>query len=50
VESVIGEEIRTASQRLIDIVDASTSGAFVPNREKDDLTYTLQTPQHPRRT
>ena len=40
-EPVIGGEIRTATQRLIDIVDASASGAFVPNREKDELTYTL---------
>ena len=40
-EPVIGGEIRTAAQRLIDIVDASASGAFVPNREKDELTYAL---------
>ena len=40
-EPVIGWEIRIAAQRLIDIVDASVSGAFVPNREKDDLTYAL---------
>ena len=40
-EPVIGGEIRTATQRLIDIVDASASGAFVPNQEKDELTYAL---------
>ena len=40
-EPVIGGEIRIAAQRLIDIVDASVSGAFVPNREKDELTYAL---------
>ena len=40
-ELVIGGEIKTTAQRLIDIVDASASGAFVPNREKDELTYTL---------
>ena len=45
-EPIIGGEIETAAQRLIDIVDASTSGAFVPNREKDELTYALQTPVH----
>ena len=49
-EPVIGGEIRTATQRLIDIVDASASGAFVPNEEKDELAYALQTPEHPRRT
>ena len=30
-ELVDGGEIRTAAQRLFDIVDASVSGAFVPN-------------------
>ena len=30
VELVIGGEIRTAAQRVIDIVNASTSGAFMP--------------------
>jgi len=40
-EPVIGGEIRTTAQRLIDIVDASTNGVFVPNREKDELTYAL---------
>ena len=34
-------EIGTAAQRLINIVDASASGAFVPNREKYELTYAL---------
>ena len=47
-EPVIGGEIITVAQRLIDIVDASASGAFVPNKEKDELTYTLQTLEHPR--
>ena len=40
-ELVVGGEIRTVAQRLFDIVDASASGAFVPNREKDELTYAL---------
>ena len=30
-EPVIGGEIETVAQRLIDIVDAYASGAFVPN-------------------
>ena len=46
-EPVIGGKIRRAAQTLIDIVDPSASGAFVPNREKDELTYALQTPKHP---
>ena len=40
-EAVIGGQIGTAAQRLFDIVDASASGAFVPIREKDELTYAL---------
>jgi len=40
-ELVIGGEIGRATKRLIDIVDASANGAFVPNREKDKLTYAL---------
>ena len=45
-EPIIGGEIRIVAQRLFDIVDASASGTFVPNREKDELTYALQTPEH----
>ena len=35
-EAVVGETIRRVAQRLFDIIDASASGAFVPNREKDE--------------
>ena len=40
-ESVDGGTIKEAARRLFYIVDASASGAFVPNREKDELTYAL---------
>ena len=40
-EPVVGEQIGIAAQRLFHNVDASTSGAFVANREKDELTYAL---------
>ena len=40
-EPIVGGTIREAARRLFDIVDASASGAFVPNREKDELTYTF---------
>ena len=40
-EPVVGGEIRTTAQRLIDIVDASANGAFLPKREKDELMYAL---------
>ena len=46
-EPIVGGRIGEAARRLCDIVDASASGAFVPNREKDELTYALQTPKHP---
>ena len=49
-ELVVGGTIGEAARRLCDIVDASASGAFVPNREKDELTYALQTPEHPGQT
>ena len=48
-EPVIGGEIRTAAERLFDIIDASANGAFVPNREKDELKYALETHEHPGR-
>ena len=40
-EPVVGGTIGEAARRLCDIVDACVSGAFVPNREKDELTYAL---------
>ena len=49
-EPVVGGTIEEAARRLFDIVDASATGAIVPNREKDELMYTLQTPEHPRQT
>ena len=49
-EAVVGETIRRVAQRLFDIIDASASGAFVPNQEKDELTYALQIPKHLRQT
>ena len=49
-EPVVSGQIRIATRRLFDIVDGSASGAFVPNLEKDELTYALQTPEHPGRT
>ena len=49
-ELVIGGKIIRAARRLFDIVDASASGAFVPYREKDELMYALETPEHPGRT
>jgi hypothetical protein len=47
---VMGAEIRIATQRLFRIVEAYACGVFRPKREKDELTYALQTPKHPGRT
>jgi hypothetical protein len=44
---VVGAEIRISTQKLFHIVEASACGAFVPNREKDELTYALYSPEHP---
>ena len=38
---LVGGTIGEAARRLFDIVDAFASGAFVPSREKDELTYAL---------
>jgi hypothetical protein len=46
----MGVEIRVATQRLFHIVEASACGAFWPNRDNDELTYALQTPEHPGQT
>ena len=45
-EVVVGGTIGRATRRLFDIVDAFASGAFVLNREKDELTYSLKIPKH----
>ena len=49
-EPVVGEQIGITTQRLFHIIDASISGAFVPSLEKDELTYALQSLEHPGRT
>nr|AAX94965.1 transposon protein, putative, CACTA, En/Spm sub-class [Oryza sativa Japonica Group]ABA92676.1 transposon protein, putative, CACTA, En/Spm sub-class [Oryza sativa Japonica Group] len=47
---VFSDQIREAASRLTDAVEASSQGTFRPDREKDELSLALQTPEHPGRT
>ena len=47
---VFSDQIREAANRLTDAVEASSQGTFRPDREKDELSLALQTPEHPGRT
>nr|CAJ86268.1 H0901F07.5 [Oryza sativa] len=47
---VFGVQIREAARRLTDAVEASSQGTFRPDRDRDELTLALQTPEHPGRT
>ncbi|BAD52539.1 hydroxyproline-rich glycoprotein -like [Oryza sativa Japonica Group] len=47
---VFGDQIREAARRLTDAVEASSQGTFRPDRDRDELTVALQTPEHPGRT
>ena len=38
------------AQRLQDAIHAAAQGTFQLDREKDELTYALQNPEHPGRT
>nr|CAD40437.3 OSJNBa0035B13.10 [Oryza sativa Japonica Group]CAH66062.1 OSIGBa0091B08.3 [Oryza sativa] len=44
---VFGDQIREAARRLTDAVEASSQGTFRPDRDRDELTLALQTPEHP---
>ena len=43
---VPGEKLQEATERLKFILSARESGVFRPNREKDELTYTIGTAEH----
>nr|CAE05333.2 OSJNBa0079M09.2 [Oryza sativa Japonica Group] len=47
---VFGDQIREAARRLTDAVEASSQGTFQPDREKDELSLAMQTPEHSGRT
>ena len=43
---VTSDAIREAANKLDDALKAVSEGSFKPDREKDELTYTLGTPKH----
>ena len=43
---VTNDAIREAPNKLDDTLKAMSEGSFKPDREKDELTYTLGTPEH----
>ena len=43
---VTGDAIREAATKLDDALKAVSEGGFKPDREKDELTYALGTPEH----
>jgi len=45
-----GLEISRAAERLVHARAEVASGLFKPNRENDELMYTLENPEHGRRT
>jgi hypothetical protein len=47
---VFGYKIQEAARQLTDAVEASSQGTFRPDRDRDELTLALQTPEHPGRT
>ena len=47
---IFGQKIERATQRLARAREEADSGVFKPNREKDELTYALENPEHGGRT
>ena len=48
-ECVFGQKIQQVPL-VQEAIQAVSQGTFQPNREKDELTYALQNPEHPGRT
>lgn len=48
--ALFGKEIREVATKLKAVIDQSSQGAFVPDRENDELTTALENPEHPGRT
>ena len=49
-ECIIGQKIQQVARRLQEAIQAVSQGTFQPDREKDELTYALQNPEHPGHT
>jgi hypothetical protein len=44
--AVYGQKLQTATERLAYAIQAKEIGAFKPKREKDELTYAIETAKH----
>ena len=49
-DCIYGPKIQLAAQRLQEAIQVAAEGTFQPDRERDELTYTLGNPEHPGRT
>ena len=49
-ECIFGQKIQQVDRRLQEAIQAVSQGTFQPIREKDELTYALQNPEHPGHT
>jgi hypothetical protein len=49
-ECIFGERIQRVAIRLQEAIEAVAQRIFQPDREKDELTYALENPEHPGRT
>ncbi|WVZ97684.1 hypothetical protein U9M48_043198, partial [Paspalum notatum var. saurae] len=47
---IFSDKIKRAAERLVEAIDKSSKGEFVPEREKDELTWALENREHPGRT
>ncbi|WVZ97939.1 hypothetical protein U9M48_043438, partial [Paspalum notatum var. saurae] len=47
---IFNDKIKQAAERLVEAIDKSSKGEFVPEREKDELTWALENREHPGRT
>jgi hypothetical protein len=46
VVALYGQKLQTAAERLAYAIQAKEFGVFKPNREKDELTYAIETVEH----
>jgi hypothetical protein len=46
-ECIFGERIQRVAIRLQEAIEAVAQRIFQPDREKDELTYALENPEHP---
>ncbi|WVZ64571.1 hypothetical protein U9M48_014069 [Paspalum notatum var. saurae] len=47
---IFNNKIKPAAERLVEAIDKSSKGEFVPGREKDELKWALENREHPCRT